>query len=53
MTEFPSLKVLVVGGRPNWSHDYKTRSLQRTLGDEYQILKRFYSDLTEADLDGF
>ncbi len=40
-------------GAPNWSHDYKTRSLQRTLGDEYQILKRFHSDLTEADLDGF
>lgn len=42
----------MVVGAPNWSHDYKTRSLQRTLGDEYQILKRFHSDLTEADLDG-
>lgn len=43
--------MLVVVGAPNWSHDYKTRSLQRTLGDAYQILKRFHSDLTEADLD--
>ena len=52
MTKSPSPKVLVVVGAPNWAHDYKTRSLQRTLGDGYQILKRFHSDLTEADLDG-
>jgi glycosyltransferase involved in cell wall biosynthesis len=52
MTKSPSPRVLVVVGAPNWAHDYKTRSLQRTLGDEYQILKRFHSDLTEADLDG-
>ena len=51
MTKSPSPKVLVIVGAPNWSHDYKTRSLQRTLGDEYQILKRFQSDLSEADLD--
>jgi glycosyltransferase involved in cell wall biosynthesis len=51
MTKSPSPKVLVVVGAPNWAHDYKTRSLQRTLGDGYQILKRFHSDLTEADLD--
>ncbi|MEK6279461.1 MAG: glycosyltransferase family 4 protein [Acidobacteriota bacterium] len=47
----PSPKVLFVVNAPNWAHDYKTRSLQRTLGDEYQILKRFQSDLTEAELD--
>src|SRR5947208_4027324 len=51
MAKSPSPKVLVVVSAPNWSHDYKTRSVQRTLGDEYQILKRFQSDLTEADLD--
>jgi len=51
MPKSPSPKVLVVVSAPNWSHDYKTRSVQRTLGDEYQILKRFHSDLTEADLD--
>jgi len=43
--------VLVVVGAPNWAHDHKTRSLQRVLGGEYQILKRFHSELTEADLD--
>ena len=51
MTRSPGPKVLVIVGAPNWSHDYKTRSLQRTLGDEYHILKRFHADLTEADLD--
>jgi glycosyltransferase involved in cell wall biosynthesis len=51
MTRSPGPKVLFVVGAPNWAHDYKTRSLQRTLGDEYQILKRIQSDLTEADLD--
>lgn len=51
MTESSSPKVLVIVGAPNWSHDYKTRNLQRMLGGEFQILKRFQSDLTEADLD--
>src|SRR5688572_6025196 len=51
MTKYPGPKVLVVVGAPNWAHDYKTRSLQLTLGDEYQIIKRFHPDLTEADLD--
>jgi glycosyltransferase involved in cell wall biosynthesis len=51
MTKSPSPKVLFIVGAPNWAHDYKTRSLQRTLGGKYQILKRFQSDLTEADLD--
>src|SRR5829696_4325393 len=51
MTRSQSPKVLFVVGAPNWAHDYKTRSLQRALGDEYQILKRIQSDLTEADLD--
>lgn len=52
MTKSPGPQVLVVVDSPNWSHDYKTRNLQRTLGGEYQILKRFQSDLTEADLEG-
>jgi glycosyltransferase involved in cell wall biosynthesis len=51
MTRTRTPTVLVIVGAPNWSHDYKTRSLQRTLGGEYQILKRFHPDLTEADLD--
>ena len=51
ITTSPSPKVLFIVDSPNWSHDYKTRSLQRTLGGEYQILKRFQSDVTEADLE--
>jgi glycosyltransferase involved in cell wall biosynthesis len=51
MTSIPTANVLVIVDAPNWSHDYKTKSLQRTLGGEYQILKRFQSDVTETDLD--
>jgi len=43
--------VLFIVDVPNWAHDNKTQSLQRTLGDEYQIVKRFQSDVTSADLE--
>jgi glycosyltransferase involved in cell wall biosynthesis len=51
MTNSPNPKLLFIVNAPNWAHDYKTRCLQRTLGGEYQILKRFQSDVTEADLE--
>jgi glycosyltransferase involved in cell wall biosynthesis len=51
MTRSITPKILFIVNAPNWAHDYKTRSLQRTLGDEYQILKRFQSNVTEADLE--
>lgn len=51
MTNSPHPKLLFIVNAPNWAHDYKTRCLQHTLGGEYQILKRFQSDVTEADLE--
>lgn len=51
MTKSVPPNVLFIVNAPNWAHDYKTRSLQRVLGDEYQIVKRFQSDATEADLE--
>ena len=51
MTNSTSPKVLFIVNVPNWAHDYKTRSLQRVLGDQYQILKRFQSEVTEADIE--
>ena len=51
MIRSPGPTILFVVDAPNWAHDYKTRSLQRTLGGEYQIRKRFQSEVTEADLD--
>jgi len=52
MTRHQGPKALIVVDTPNWAHDYKTRNLQSALGDEYHIVKRFETDLTEADLDG-
>jgi len=43
-------KILIIVDAPNWSHDFKTRSLQRSLGGKYEILKRFQSEVSEADL---
>lgn len=44
-------EILFIVNRPNWAHDYKTRNLQRVLGNEYRIVKRYQSEATEADLD--
>jgi glycosyltransferase involved in cell wall biosynthesis len=51
MTGSQDRQILFIVNAPNWAHDYKTRSLQRALGGEYQILKRLQSDVTEADLE--
>lgn len=51
MTRDVKPNVLFIVNAPNWAHDNKTRSLQRTLGDQYQIVKRFQSEVTEADLE--
>ncbi|HZS07669.1 MAG TPA: glycosyltransferase family 4 protein [Blastocatellia bacterium] len=51
MTKHQPPEVLIIVDVPNWAHDYKTRNLQRALGDEYRILKRYESELTEAEFD--
>jgi glycosyltransferase involved in cell wall biosynthesis len=42
--------VLCVVDRPNWAHDRKTEALKRTLGDAYEIVKRYQADVSTDDL---
>lgn len=44
-------EILFVVDAPNWAHDYKTRHLQKVLGNQFQLTKRFQEELTETDLD--
>jgi glycosyltransferase involved in cell wall biosynthesis len=44
-------EVLCVVNRPGWAHDYKTDSLARELAGSFQIVKRFQSEVTAADLE--
>jgi glycosyltransferase involved in cell wall biosynthesis len=43
--------ILIIVDRPNWAHDHKTRNIQRVLGDEYRILKKYQADVTESDIE--
>ena len=42
--------VLCVVNRPGWAHDRKTDALARELGEEFEIVKRYQSEVTAADL---
>lgn len=44
-------QILFIVDRPSWAHDFKTRSLMRLLGSEYDIRLRYQSDVTEEDID--
>lgn len=44
-------RILIVVDKPNWAHDYKTRNLQRILGDKYDVVKKYELDLKEKDLE--
>ena len=51
MTPSEKHQILIIVDKPNWAHDHKTRNLERTLGDRYNIIKKYEADLTESDLD--
>jgi GT2 family glycosyltransferase/glycosyltransferase involved in cell wall biosynthesis/uncharacterized coiled-coil protein SlyX len=44
-------RILFIVDAPNWAHDFKTQNLARVLGDDYDIQKRYQTDVTAADLD--
>lgn len=44
-------EILIIVDKPNWAHDYKTRNLQRRLGNDYHLVKRYQADVTPEDLD--
>ncbi|HEX2836280.1 MAG TPA: glycosyltransferase family 4 protein [Thermoanaerobaculia bacterium] len=43
--------VLCIVDRPGWAHDRKTQALAIALADEYQLVTRYQSDVSEADID--
>lgn len=43
-------RILIIVDRPGWAHDHKTGNLQRTLGEKYEIIKRYQAEVNEADL---
>lgn len=51
--EWPDARplVLCIVNRPGWAHDLKTQSLAAALASEYQLVTRFHSDVSEADID--
>jgi glycosyltransferase involved in cell wall biosynthesis len=44
-------RVLVIVDAPNWAHDIKTRNLMKHLAGDYEFVKRYQSQVSEADLD--
>lgn len=48
----PRPVVLCIVDRPAWAHDRKTEALAAALADEYRLVKRYQTDVTEADVDG-
>lgn len=44
-------RILFVVDAPNWAHDFKTENIRRVLDNDYEIQKRYQTDLTEEDLD--
>jgi glycosyltransferase involved in cell wall biosynthesis len=43
--------ILIIVDKPNWAHDHKTRNIQRVLGNEYRIIKKYQAEVTESDLE--
>jgi glycosyltransferase involved in cell wall biosynthesis len=50
MTNTPRPKILIIVDRPGWAHDHKTGNLQRVLGGKYELIKKYQSEVNEADL---
>jgi GT2 family glycosyltransferase/glycosyltransferase involved in cell wall biosynthesis/RES domain-containing protein len=44
-------QILFIVDHPNWAHDFKTQNLARVLGNDYDIQKRYQTEVTAADLD--
>jgi glycosyltransferase involved in cell wall biosynthesis len=51
MISSPKPQVLIIVDRPGWAHDHKTRNLQKVLGDQYTIIKKYHGEVTETDLE--
>src|SRR6266850_1912462 len=45
-------RILFIVDVPNWAHDLKTQNLTRVLGNDYDIQKRFQTEVTATDLHG-
>ena len=43
-------RILFIVDVPNWAHDLKTQNLARVLGNDYDIQKRYQTEVTAADL---
>lgn len=43
--------VLCIVDRPNWAHDRKTRALAAALAGKYNLVTRYRSEVSEADID--
>jgi len=51
MTSVSNHQILIIVDKPNWAHDHKTRNIQKALGNQYKILKKYQDEVTEADLE--
>lgn len=51
MSNIRKPRILILVDRPGWAHDHKTRNLQRVLGRKYEIVKKYQSEVNEADLE--
>ena len=43
-------RILFIIDQPNWAHDFKTQNLARVLGNDYNILSRYQTEVTPDDL---
>ena len=43
-------RILFIVDHPNWAHDFKTQNLARVLANDYDIQKRYQTEVTSTDL---
>src|SRR5256885_16810459 len=43
-------RILFIVDHPNWAHDFKTQNLARVLASDYDIQKRYQTEVTATDL---
>jgi glycosyltransferase involved in cell wall biosynthesis len=43
-------RILFIVDHPNWAHDFKTQNLARVLGNDFDIQKRYQTEVTATDL---
>lgn len=43
-------EILIIVDRPNWALDIVTENLLHAMGDKYRIVKKYQSEVTEADI---